>query len=152
MYGEPLTRDAPSYPPATFTPRAQPSWRATGEDVLAALGDPTRLLIDAREAGQYSGALRRGEGRGGHIPGAINLPRELLIAPATGGFRSDAELRDIFARAGIAPQAPVTAYCNGGVAATTVLFGLALTGHERLTNYDGSWNEWGERHEWQVES
>ncbi len=148
--GRPLTQDAPAFPPAIFTPRVQPAWRATGETVLAALGDPSRVLVDARDAGQYGGAVRRGEGRAGHIPGAVSLPREQLIDPATGGFRPDGELRDIFALAGIAPGQSVTAYCNGGVAATTVLFGLALTGHERLTNYDGSWNEWGERAEWPI--
>ena len=61
------------------------------------------------------------------------------------------ELQNAFARAGIAPREHVIAYCNGGVAATTVLFGLALAGHPHLTNYDGSWNEWGVREEWPVE-
>ncbi len=149
--GRPLTRDTPRFPPATFTPRLRPAWRATGEEVLAALGDASRLLVDARDSGQYGGTVRRGEGHAGHIPGAISLPREELLDPASGRFRSDKELRAIFARAGIAPGRPVTAYCNGGVAATSVLFGLALTGHEGLTNYDGSWNEWGERGDWPVE-
>src|ERR687887_1535182 len=104
--GRPLTREVPAFPPATFTPRVQPSWRATGEAV---------------------------------------------IDPATGLFRPDEELRDVVARAGIAPRERVIAYCNGGVAATTVLFGLALAGHPHLTNYDGSWNEWGVRDEWPVD-
>jgi thiosulfate/3-mercaptopyruvate sulfurtransferase len=37
------------------------------------------------------------------------------------------------------------AYCNGGVTATAVLFALHRLGHDRWANYDGSWNEWGER-------
>src|ERR687884_247308 len=94
--GRPLTREVPAFPPATFTPRVQPSWRATGEAVLEALGAPGVKIVDA--------------------------PEERIIA-----------------------------YCNGGVAATTVLFGLALAGHPHLTNYDGSWNEWGVREEWPVE-
>jgi thiosulfate/3-mercaptopyruvate sulfurtransferase len=95
--------------------------------------------------------VHEGQGRAGHIPGALSLPREALIDPATGQFRPDDELRDVFTRAGIAPRERVIAYCNGGVAATTVLFGLALAGHPHLTNYDGSWNEWGVREEWPVE-
>jgi len=149
--GRPLTIDLPRFPAATFTPRVQPNWRATGEQVLAGLGDASRVLVDARDVGQYGGAVRRAEGRAGHIPGAISLPREELIDPATGRFRPEGELRDIFARRGVSAERPVTAYCNGGVAATSVLFALALTGHEGLTNYDGSWNEWGERTEWPVE-
>jgi len=150
--GRPLTTELPRFPTATFTPRLQPGWRATGEQVLAGLGAASHALVDARDAGQYGGAVRRGEGRAGHIPGAISLPREELIDPTTGRFRSEGELRDIFARAGVSAGQPVTAYCNGGVAATSVLFALALTGHEGLTNYDGSWNEWGERTEWPVEA
>jgi thiosulfate/3-mercaptopyruvate sulfurtransferase len=152
--GRPLTREVPAFPPATFTPRVQPSWRATGEAVLEALGAPGVKIVDARDDAQYTGKVYRvheGHGRAGHIPGALSLPREALIDPATGLFRPDEELRDIFTRAGIAPQERVIAYCNGGVAATTVLFGLALAGHPHLTNYDGSWNEWGVREEWPVE-
>jgi len=103
--GRPLTRDVPRFPPAILTPRVQPMWRATGEAVLATLGDPSRVLVDARDGGQYGGTVRRGTGRAGHIPGAISLPREELFDPASGRFRSDAELRAIFARAGIAPGA-----------------------------------------------
>lgn len=150
--GRALSLETPSFPPATFTPRPRPEWRATGETVLAALGDPAVTLVDARDEGQYTGAIRRDDGRAGRIPGAINLPREMLIDPATGTFRSDAELHDVFARAGIGPEKRVIAYCNGGVAATTILFGLALTGHPALTNYDGSWNEWGAHAEWPVET
>ena len=152
--GRPLTRAVPAFPPATFTPRVQPSWRATGEAVLEALGDPGVKIVDARDEAQYMGKVYRvheGHGRPGHIPGALSLPREALIDPATGLFRPVEELRGVFTRAGIASQERVIAYCNGGVAATTVLFGLALAGHPHLANYDGSWNEWGVREEWPVE-
>src|SRR5919204_581944 len=138
--GRPLTREVPAFPPATFTPRVQPSWRATGEAVLEALGDPGVKIVDARDEAQYTGKVYRvheGQGRAGHIPGALSLPREALIDPATGRFRPVEELWDIVTRAGIAPQERIIAYCNGGVAATTVLFGLALAGPPHLTNYDG---------------
>src|SRR5919204_180008 len=133
--GRPLTREVPAFPPATFTPRVQPSWRATGEAVLEALGAPGGKIVDARDAAQYTGTVYRvheGHGRAGHIPGALSLPREALLDPATGLFRPDEELRDVVARAGIAPQERLIAYCNGGVAATTVLFGLALPRHPPL--------------------
>ena len=142
----PLSSDVPAYPPATFTPEVQPAMRATAQDVLAALKQSGTLLIDARESAQYTGAVARGHGRPGHIPGAINVPREELIA-SDGTFRSNEELKQTFVKAQVKPEERVIAYCNGGVAATTVLFSLAMLGYPALTNYDGSWNEWGSRND-----
>ncbi|SRR5258708_1664627 len=140
----PLTAEIPLYPHAKFTPVVQSAMRATAQDVLAALNQPGTLLIDARDTAQYSGAVARGHGRAGHIPGAINVPREELIA-GDGTFLSNEELSQTFAKAQVKPEERVIAYCNGGVAATTVLFSLAMLGYPTLTNYDGSWNEWGSR-------
>ncbi len=141
----PIVDTIPSYPPATFTPHVQPQLRATAQDILAMLGQRSTTLIDARERAQYTGELVRGHGRPGHIPGALNIPREELIDPATGTFRSNNELSQTFSAAGVTPQEHIVAYCNGGVAATTILFSLAMLGYPELTNYDGSWNEWGSR-------
>ena len=141
----PLDTAIPAYVPAVFTPVVQSELRATASDVLGMLGQQDTTLVDARERGQYTGELVRGSGRVGHIPGALNLPREELIDLETGTFRSSEELARLFADAGIGPEQRVVAYCNGGVAATTVLFSLAMLGYPRLTNYDGSWNEWGKR-------
>nr|BBH91820.1 sulfurtransferase [Thermogemmatispora argillosa] len=143
--GRPVTTEVPQFPPAVFTPRVQPELRATAEEVLAALGREGVRVIDARDVGQYSGRVVRRPGRPGHIPGAINIPREELVDPQTGQFRSNEELAAVFTRAGVRPEERVIAYCNGGVAATVVLFSLALLGYPHLTNYDGSWNEWGVR-------
>jgi thiosulfate/3-mercaptopyruvate sulfurtransferase len=141
----PLTDTIPVYPPATFTPVVRPKLRATAEDVLRLLGQRDVALIDARDRGQYTGSIVRQPGRRGHIPGALNIPREELVDPETGTFRSNVELAQVFSNAQVTPQQHVVAYCNGGVAATTVLFSLAMLGYPSLTNYDGSWNEWGKR-------
>jgi thiosulfate/3-mercaptopyruvate sulfurtransferase len=140
-----LTNVIPSYPPAIFTPVVQPQLRATAQDVLTFLAQPDVTLVDARDRGQYTGEIVRGHGRRAHIPGALSIPREEVIDPETGTFRSNEELAGVFSSAGVAPQQRVVAYCNGGVAATTVLFSLAMLGYPKLTNYDGSWNEWGKR-------
>ncbi len=50
-----------------------------------------------------------------------------------------------FSEHNVDPGKPVVAYCNGGVAATLVLFNLHRIGGKTFANYDGSWNEWGER-------
>ncbi|HAG97873.1 MAG TPA: sulfurtransferase [Ktedonobacter sp.] len=141
----PLEVRIPTYPAATFTPVVQPQLRATAAEVLSQLGNQHIAMIDARDRGQYSGAVVRRPGRPGHIPGALNIPRDDVIDPATGTFRSNEELAKIFSNAGVQPQQQVVAYCNGGVAATTILFSLAMLGYPHLTNYDGSWNEWGSR-------
>lgn len=141
----PLTDVVPAYPPATFTPEVQPELRATAEEVLGLLNQQGVTLIDARDPGQYSGQVVRGHGRPGHIPGALNVPREELVDPETGTFRNNEELTQVFSSLDVTPEERVIAYCNGGVAATTVLFSLAMLGYPHLTNYDGSWNEWGKR-------
>ena len=147
----PLNIAIPIYPHATLTPVLQPELRATAVDVLNLLGQPDVALIDARDQGQYSGQIVRKPGRPGHIPGALNIPREELMDPITGTFRSNGELKQVFAKAHVLPEQRIVAYCNGGVAATSVLFTLAILGYPSLTNYDGSWNEWGERWDLPVE-
>jgi thiosulfate/3-mercaptopyruvate sulfurtransferase len=147
----PMTDTIPQYPPATFTPVVHTELRATAEDVLKLLGQQDVTLIDARDRRQYTGALVRRPGRPGHIPGALNIPREEIIDSETGTFRDNEDLARVFSHTHVLPQQHIVAYCNGGVAATTILFSLAMLGYPSLTNYDGSWNEWGERQDLPVE-
>jgi thiosulfate/3-mercaptopyruvate sulfurtransferase len=114
--------------------------------VLAASRTGEAFVLDARDAGQYTGAVTRGEGRPGHVPGARHLHADGLFGP-DGTFLPDDDLEEKLREAGVPEdrEAPVVAYCNGGVAATVPLFALHRLGYGNLANYDGSWNEWGAR-------
>ena len=142
--GKSLTTDTVTPDRATFTPRYRPELVSSIEDVLLEIEQGQTAIIDARDAGQYDGSVQRGS-RGGHIPGAINIPAKSLMN-ADGTQKTVEEQAAIFAGAGITAETPIVAYCNGGVTATAVLFALERTGHRNYANYDGSWNEWGERH------
>jgi thiosulfate/3-mercaptopyruvate sulfurtransferase len=143
--GRPIESGEVDVARAVFTPVVRPKLRVTVEEVAGILDHPDidLQLVDARDSAQFVGSRRRGP-RGGHIPGAINVPRELFFAPC-GGFLALDDLRARVAEVGLRPDRPTIAYCNGGVAATIVLFNLARLGYSDLANYDGSWNEWGGR-------
>jgi thiosulfate/3-mercaptopyruvate sulfurtransferase len=144
--GRPTTDEIPAPQPATFTPRPRAGWRTEAEALLAA-GEGGALVLDARDEGQYTGAVTREEARTGRVPGAVHLHSYSLFDPESGTFHSDEELARRLEEAGVPEDRdePVVAYCNGGVAATVPLFALHRLGYKRLANYDGSWNEWGIR-------
>jgi thiosulfate/3-mercaptopyruvate sulfurtransferase len=150
--GRPTTDEIPTPQPAIFTPRERSGWRKEAEALLAA-GESGALVLDARDEGQYTGAVARGEARAGHVPGAAHLHSDSLLDPDSGTFHSEEELERRLREAGVPGDRdePVIAYCNGGVAATVPLFALHRLGYRRLANYDGSWNEWGVREDLPVE-
>jgi thiosulfate/3-mercaptopyruvate sulfurtransferase len=151
--GHPITAEVPDPHPATFTPRPRSERRAEAEEVLAASRGGNAFILDARDEGQYTGAVARGGGRAGRIPGAEHLHADTLLDPKGGTFRPDRELDEKLREAGVPEDRdePVVAYCNGGVAATVPLFALHRLGYRNLANYDGSWNEWGTREDLPVE-
>jgi thiosulfate/3-mercaptopyruvate sulfurtransferase len=148
--GLPTTNEVPEPEPAVFTPRPRAGWRTEAE---ALLGEGGALVLDARDEGQYTGAVARQPARAGHVPGAAHLHSDSLLDPESGTFRSEEELERRLREAGVPEDRdePVIAYCNGGVAATVPLFALHRLGYRRLANYDGSWNEWGVREDLPVE-
>ena len=110
-----------------------------------------RPLIDVRSPDEYTGKKthmpeypQEGVLRGGHIPGAKNVPWARAANP-DGTFKSASELRAIYEQEqGLAPTDDVIAYCRIGERSSHTWFVLTyLLGYEKVRNYDGSWTEWG---------
>ena len=101
-------------------------------------------IADARSAGRFAGVdpEPRAGLRGGHMPGASNVPIASLINQ-DGGLRSLDEIAAAFAAGGIETDRPVITTCGSGVTACGLALGLALLGNENVFVYDGSWSEWG---------
>jgi thiosulfate/3-mercaptopyruvate sulfurtransferase len=122
--------------------------RAYKDDVLGHLGRP---MVDVRSPGEFTGELlhmpdypQEGAVRGGHVPGARNVPWARAAADdAT--FRPRAELESIYlTEKGLAPSDDVIAYCRIGERSSHTWFVLThLLGFDHVRNYDGSWTEWG---------
>ncbi|HEY8477491.1 MAG TPA: sulfurtransferase, partial [Chloroflexota bacterium] len=149
--GRPLTKEVPRYPRTSY--RAQDpdlSIRAFKEQILEKLGKPGFALVDVRSPKEFSGELlapenlpQEGAQRGGHIPGAANIPWASAVRD-DGTFKSPEELRELYASRGITPDKEIVAYCRIGERSSHTWFVLKyLLGYERVRNYDGSWTEWG---------
>jgi thiosulfate/3-mercaptopyruvate sulfurtransferase len=143
----PTTTERPTFPTQSYTV-ADPdeSIRARRDEVRTALDDDT-CLLDVRAPPEYRGEIlappgwNEGVQRGGHIPGAINLPCRLTLQ-ADRQFRPTAELEAVFERVADADQTIV--YCRIGERSALVWFVLTeLLGYENISYYYGSFVEWG---------
>ena len=150
--GREMTTDIRAVTPSSYTAgeRDDTRIRAFMPEVrrhVAAHG----ALIDVRSPDEFTGAKlhmpdypQEGAMRGGHIPGARNVPWA-RAANADGTFKNAAALREIYeGDGGLAAGDDVIAYCRIGERSSHTWFVLTyLLGFDRVRNYDGSWTEWG---------
>ena len=144
--GRPLEIGSVSPTPGQYHAKLQPGMVCDWRQVMQALTSKTTQILDARAAGRFNATVPepRAGLRGGHMPGALNLPFDQLLAEH-GKYKSVAELNQVFQAAGLQDDKPVITTCGSGVSAATLLLGLNLIGHSGGILYDGSWSEWGSR-------
>lgn len=144
--------------PAVFGPghvavgeRRDAPLRVYRDEVLAHLR-AGRAMVDVRSPEEFRGDRlhlpdypNEGALRGGHIPGARNIPWARAVDPDTHCFRTAPELRAIYQREqGLSPADEVIVYCRIGERSSHTWFVLScLLGYPAVSNYDGSWTEWG---------
>ena len=148
----PLSKETPRYPATTYhaPERADHKIRAFRDQVLAHVISRAPL-VDVRSPAEYTGELlhmeaypQEGALRGGHIPGARNIPWAKAVRE-DGTFKSAEELRQLYeGENGLSSDQNIIAYCRIGERSSHTWFVLTyLLGYPNVRNYDGSWTEWG---------
>jgi thiosulfate/3-mercaptopyruvate sulfurtransferase len=150
LEGKPLTTEVPQFGPTNY--KANPpdeSVRARRELIFETLDKKNRYLVDVRSPDEFTGKVIAPPGmtetaqRGGHIPGAANIPWA-KAANEDGTFKSYDELVKLYEGQGVRGDREVIAYCRIGERSSHTWFVLKyLLGINKVRNYDGSWTEWG---------
>lgn len=149
--GRPTTTDAPSPSAVSYSAGdADGSLRALRDTVLAAATAGGTQLVDVRSPAEFNGEViapenmpQEGAQRSGHVPGAASIPW-LTTVNDDGTFKSAEELGDIYGSKGIDGSTDVITYCRIGERSAHTWFALTqLLGYDNVSNYDGSWTEYG---------
>ena len=147
-----LTKDVRSYPKGNFAASDPDSKiRVFLDEVKRAVSAPELKMIDVRSPKEFSGEIlappeypTEHAQRGGHIPGAVNIPWAQAVNDSDGTFKNTEELKQLYESKGITPDKEVIAYCRIGERSSHTWFVLKyLLGYPNVKNYDGSWTEWG---------
>ena len=147
----PISKEIPSFPMGNFKPTGpNPALRAFLSQVRESLELDKTKRIDVRSPQEFSGEITapaeyptEHAQRGGHIPGAVNIPWAKAVND-DGTFKSADELTKLYQTVGITPEKEIITYCRIGERSSHTWFVLKhLLGYPDVKNYDGSWTEWG---------
>jgi len=142
--GRPVTGDVPRFPPADFAAVPRPELLRGKADVLRVLRAGGAQIVDARSTARFRGEGEEHTRNKGHIPGSRSVPYDANLGGDPPAFKTPAELRAVYERAGVRLDQPIITTCGSGVTAALDAFALALLGHTNVSVYDGSWAEWGD--------
>lgn len=146
---KPVTKDIPSHAKGNFkASEPDSSIRVFLKYVRDTLG--SKILVDVRGPKEFTGEIlappeypTEHAQRGGHIPGAVNIPWGQAVNE-DGTFKSADELQKLYQSKGVAADKEVISYCRIGERSSHTWFVLKyLLGYPNVKNYDGSWTEWG---------
>jgi thiosulfate/3-mercaptopyruvate sulfurtransferase len=146
----PLSHEVPSYPQTNYK-ASEPKWelRAYYDQVRQALREGKSQLVDVRSPDEFTGKVIAPPGmtetaqRGGHIPGAKNIPWSQSVKD-DGTFKTADDLQELYSGRGLRPDVDTIAYCRIGERSSLTWFVMKyLLGYQNVRNYDGSWTEYG---------
>ena len=134
-----------------FTVERHQELRSTTDEIADSLDDEAIQLLDTREPGEYRGTPKYGEQRGGHIPASTHLWWRQLF-DRHGDLHAPTTVRSLLDHQSSDLDAPIAAYCTGGIRSGFVYAVLRALGADRPTNYDASMWEWTARPEAPLQS
>jgi thiosulfate/3-mercaptopyruvate sulfurtransferase len=148
--GRELSGDVPVPEPSTYVASGPDrTLRTLLGEAMAASASGSAGFVDVRSPDEFSGRVLAPPGlpetcqRGGHIPGAQNIPWGQTCND-DGTFKTVEELRALYAAKGVTGAQPTITYCRIGERSSHSWFVLKyLLGYPEVKNYDGSWTEWG---------
>ncbi len=143
--GRPIERGEAHPRPRPFTPRLNPAFVASLDDVRRTLAAGLAQVVDARPADRFEGRAPepRPGVRSGHIPGSLNLPFGEVVEH--GRLKRGPALNQAFAVRGVDLAKPIVTTCGSGVTAAVLALAVEEAGGQVAGLYDGSWSEWGAR-------
>ena len=152
MEKKPYTKEEPQIQKTKYVSKPpNEGMRAYLFDVRRALDKKDTVLVDVRSPKEFSGEITappeypmEHAQRGGHIPGANNIPWATAVNDTDGTFKAVEELKKNYEPKGVTPDKDVICYCRIGERSSHSWFVLKyLLGYPQVRNYDGSWTEWG---------
>jgi thiosulfate/3-mercaptopyruvate sulfurtransferase len=138
--GGAVTADVPAARAGKLSARPTVPVTVDADFVKAHVRAPGHTIIDARNTIFYDGPPSEHEAKPGHIPGSVNLVFEVPFGEDN-KLLPEAQLRDLFAKAGVKPNDTIIAYCHIGQQATVVVFAAQTLGYN-VKLYDGSMQDW----------